>query len=216
MEMEAMEEHRENEVIPSSDESRSVGDDHHLVLSGVWIGLISQVSLIDMEGPTVLYQKHFARELCTGVISMQFETCSFHGFEKNVIVVATKDSSVLAIESDTGNTLGSGLVGPTKPSKALFMQVLDGKESVLICSEKATYVYLLQHVVQHMQCALHWTENLSWYETVTPKLLFWFGYLFGVFRRTANCILCTEDEQFELDKAQVFKEIAALETQALP
>lgn len=55
---------------------------------------------------------------------MQFETCSFHGFEKNVIVVATKDSSVLAIESDTGNTLGSGLVGPTKPSKALFMQVL--------------------------------------------------------------------------------------------
>ncbi|KAF7132957.1 hypothetical protein RHSIM_Rhsim09G0123300 [Rhododendron simsii] len=42
MEMEAKGEQRENEVIPSSDESRSVGDDHHLVLSGVWIGLISQ------------------------------------------------------------------------------------------------------------------------------------------------------------------------------
>ncbi|KAG5565729.1 hypothetical protein RHGRI_001595 [Rhododendron griersonianum] len=42
MEMEAKEEQRENEVIPSSDESRAVGDDHHLVLSGVWIGLISQ------------------------------------------------------------------------------------------------------------------------------------------------------------------------------
>ncbi|KAG5556981.1 hypothetical protein RHGRI_007285 [Rhododendron griersonianum] len=42
MEMEAKEEQRENEVIPSSDESRSVSDDHdHLVLSGVWIGLIS-------------------------------------------------------------------------------------------------------------------------------------------------------------------------------
>ncbi|KAF7113870.1 hypothetical protein RHSIM_RhsimUnG0106700 [Rhododendron simsii] len=49
MEMEAKGEQRENEVIPSSDESRSVGDDHHLVLSGVWIGLISQwiyVSLV--------------------------------------------------------------------------------------------------------------------------------------------------------------------------
>ncbi|KAI8536802.1 hypothetical protein RHMOL_Rhmol10G0285300 [Rhododendron molle] len=116
---------------------------------------LGYVSLIDMEGPTVLYQKHFASELCTGVISMQFETCSFHGFEKNVIVVATKDSSVLAIESDTGNTLGSGLVGPTKPSKALFMQVLDGKESVLICSEKATYVYSLQHVVQGIKQVLY-------------------------------------------------------------
>lgn len=116
---------------------------------------LGYVSLIDMEGPTVLYQKHFASELCTGVISMQFETCSFHGFEKNVIVVATKDSSVLAIESDTGNTLGSGLVGPTKPSKALFMQVLDGKESVLICSERATYVYSLQHVVQGIKQVLY-------------------------------------------------------------
>ncbi|KAG5530010.1 hypothetical protein RHGRI_030393 [Rhododendron griersonianum] len=134
---------------------------------------LGYVSLIDMEVPTVLYQKHFASELCTGVISMQFETCSFHGFEKNVIVVATKDSSVLAIEGDTGNTLGSGLVGPTKPSKALFMQVLGnslliylvtssyvsrpthGKESVLICSEKATYVYSLQHVVQGIKQVLY-------------------------------------------------------------
>ncbi|KAH7849902.1 hypothetical protein Vadar_024735 [Vaccinium darrowii] len=116
---------------------------------------LGYVSLIDMEGAAVLYQKHFASELCTGVISMQFETCNFHGFEKNLIVVATKDSSVLAIENDTGNTFGSGIVGPTKPSKALFMQVLDGKESVLICSEKATYVYSLQHVVQGIKQVLY-------------------------------------------------------------
>ncbi|KAF7141063.1 hypothetical protein RHSIM_Rhsim06G0180100 [Rhododendron simsii] len=42
------EEQRENEVIPSSDESRSVGDDHHLVLSRVWIGLISQWILVSL------------------------------------------------------------------------------------------------------------------------------------------------------------------------
>ncbi|KAK2966840.1 hypothetical protein RJ640_027799 [Escallonia rubra] len=131
------------------------------------------VSLIDMEGPTLLYEKHIASELSSAVIALQFETCSFHGFEKNVIVVATKDSSVLALESDTGNMLSSCMVHPKKPSKALFMQILDtsgggpktgaGLESskgnpvddgipkqllLLLCSEKAVYLYSLTHVVQ--------------------------------------------------------------------
>lgn len=83
-----------------------------------------QVSVIDIEGPTLLYQKHFASELCTGIISLQFQTCNLHGFEKNVIAVATKDSSVLAIDSDTGNTLSTSIVHPKKPSRALFMHVL--------------------------------------------------------------------------------------------
>ncbi|KAL7231198.1 hypothetical protein ACSBR2_009461 [Camellia fascicularis] len=141
------------------------------------------VSLIDMEGPTLLYQKHIASELCTGIISLQFETCSIHGFEKNILVVATKDSSVLAVESDTGNTLSSALVHPKKPSRALFMQILDGQDasgrglnkleaqdlskgnsiddaipkqlSVLLCSEKATYVYSLVHVVQGIKKVLY-------------------------------------------------------------
>ncbi|KAK2999096.1 hypothetical protein RJ639_023440, partial [Escallonia herrerae] len=126
------------------------------------------VSLIDMEGPTLLYEKHIASELSSAVIALQFETCSFHGFEKNVIVVATKDSSVLALESDTGNLLSSCMVHPKKPSKALFMQILGiktgaGLESskgnpvddgirkqllLLLCSEKAVYLYSLTHVVQ--------------------------------------------------------------------
>uniref|UniRef100_A0A5B7B5H0 Lethal giant larvae (Lgl)-like C-terminal domain-containing protein n=2 Tax=Davidia involucrata TaxID=16924 RepID=A0A5B7B5H0_DAVIN len=134
------------------------------------------VSVIDMEGPNLLYQKHIASELCTGVISLQFEACCFHGFEKNVLVVATKDSSVLALESDTGNTISSSMVCPKKPSRALFMQILDGQDTagrgsnklegpdlskghsiddvmpkqllLLLCSEKAVYVYSLSHVVQ--------------------------------------------------------------------
>ncbi|XAR58059.1 hypothetical protein NMG60_11026416 [Bertholletia excelsa] len=138
------------------------------------------VSLIDIEGPTILYQKHIASELCTGVISLQFDSCSFHGFEKNVLVVASKDSSVLAIERDTGNTIADGLVRPKKPSRALFMQILDGQHisepnkvegqdsskgnsiddatrkhlSLLLCSEKAAYVYSLGHMVQGIKKVL--------------------------------------------------------------
>ena len=77
-----------------------------------------------MDGPSLLYQKHIASEISTGIISLQFLTCSLHGFEKNILAVGTKDSSVLALDSETGNTLSTETVHPKKPSKALFMQVL--------------------------------------------------------------------------------------------
>lgn len=72
----------------------------------------------------MLYEKHFASELSAGIISLQFETCSLHGFEKNVLVAATKDSSVVALESETGNTLNTNIIRPKKPFRALFMQIL--------------------------------------------------------------------------------------------
>ncbi|GAV83036.1 Lgl_C domain-containing protein [Cephalotus follicularis] len=124
------------------------------------------VSVFDVEGPTIIYQKHIASEICVGIISLQFETCSLHGFQKNVLVVATRDSSVLALDSDTGNMLSTSMVHPKKPSRALFMKVLDGHDAVaigsnlsngvedskqsflLLCCEKAAYVYSLNHVVQ--------------------------------------------------------------------
>jgi WD40 repeat protein len=130
---------------------------------------LGYVSVIDMEGASVLYEKHIASELCTAIISLQFKTCILHGFEKNVLIVATKDSSVLAIETDTGNILSPNKIQPNKPSKALFMQILDGHDSsdgqdyskgnsfgesslkqplLLICSEKAVYVYSFVHIVQ--------------------------------------------------------------------
>lgn len=83
-----------------------------------------QVLLIDPDGPSVLYERHIASEFSTGIISIHFETCSFHGFEKNVIIVATKDSSVVTLERDTGITLSSSVVRPSKPAKALFTRVL--------------------------------------------------------------------------------------------
>ncbi|KAF3440877.1 hypothetical protein FNV43_RR19163 [Rhamnella rubrinervis] len=141
------------------------------------------VSVIDIEGLTLLYQKHFASELCTGIISLKFQTCILHGFEKNVIAVATKDSSVLAIDSDTGNILSTSTVHPKKPSRALFMHVLDGQDMsnrganplnsidsskgnhtedsmpkqllLLLCSEKAAYIYSFMHVMQGVKKVIY-------------------------------------------------------------
>ena len=62
--------------------------------------------------------------ICTGVISLQFQTSILHGLEKNVLVVGTKVSSVLTLDSETGNMLTTSRVQPKKPSKALFMQSL--------------------------------------------------------------------------------------------
>ncbi|XP_047312478.1 uncharacterized protein LOC124915758 isoform X2 [Impatiens glandulifera] len=129
-------------------------------------------SLIHMEGPTLLYQKQIVSEICPGIISVQFEICDFHGFEKNVLVMATKDSCVLALERDTGEALGSSLVHPKKPSKSLFMGILDGRassvysikgrslvdqkqSSVLLCTEKAAYIFSLTHVTQGTKKVLH-------------------------------------------------------------
>ncbi|KAH1206127.1 Craniofacial development protein 2 [Glycine max] len=134
------------------------------------------VSVFNIDGPTLLYQKHIASEISAGIISLQFLTSSLHGFEKNILAVGTKDSSVLALDKEAGNTLGTGTIHPKKPSKALFMQVLDGQgapvngsitkdglessernhiedattkqQYILLCSEKALYVYSLVHAIQ--------------------------------------------------------------------
>ncbi|KAK6150296.1 hypothetical protein DH2020_015228 [Rehmannia glutinosa] len=127
------------------------------------------VSLIDPEGPNILYQKHIASEFSTGIVSTHFETCNFHGFDKNVIIVATKDSSFVTLERDTGNTLNSGVVRPNKPSRALFTRILDGTEInitssdnstpkqsfLLLCSEKAVYAYSLMQLVQGVKKVLY-------------------------------------------------------------
>ncbi|XVF62302.1 hypothetical protein PTKIN_Ptkin08bG0206500 [Pterospermum kingtungense] len=123
------------------------------------------VSLVDTEGPNIIFQSHIASDICLGIISMQFKTCSLQNFEKNVLVVATKDSSVVAFDTDTGNMMSTSMVRPKKPSRALFMQILDWQDIsvrggspieggmpkqsfILICSEKAAYVYSLIQAIQ--------------------------------------------------------------------
>lgn len=117
------------------------------------------ISVIDKEGSSILYQKQIGTELSADVISLKFETSNIHGFEKNILVIATRDSSVLALDADSGNTLSSSTVHPKKPSRALYMQTLEAsrgssteepaqKQQLLLCSEKAVYIYSLPHIVQ--------------------------------------------------------------------
>ncbi|KAK8471598.1 hypothetical protein PHAVU_003G270100 [Phaseolus vulgaris] len=141
------------------------------------------VSVFNLDGPTLLYQKHITSEISAGIISLQFLTCSLHGFEKNILAVGTKDSSVMALDKENGNTLGTGTISPKKPSKALFMKVLDGQgeqvtgsitkdgldlseknhiddattkqQYILLCSEKALYVYSLVHAIQGVKKVLY-------------------------------------------------------------
>ncbi|KZV52956.1 hypothetical protein F511_34061 [Dorcoceras hygrometricum] len=134
------------------------------------------VSLVDIEGPTILYQRLIACEFSKGIISTHFGTCSFHGFEKNVLLVAIKDSSLLALERDSGDTLSSCMVRPEKPSRALYSRILDvqgisgnsnsnnttAKQSlVLLCTEKAVYVYSFLHLVQGVKKVLHKRKFIS-------------------------------------------------------
>lgn len=72
----------------------------------------------------MLYERHFTSELSSGIISLQFKTCNFHGFDKNALVVASKDSSVIALEIETGNTISANPIRSKKPSRALFMHIL--------------------------------------------------------------------------------------------
>ncbi|CAI9279044.1 unnamed protein product [Lactuca saligna] len=101
-----------------------------LLISGDQTGT---VSVIDIGGATVLYERRIASEISTAVISLQFGMCSLHGFEKSVLMAATRDSSAWALKR---NSFDDGVV----------------KESLLLCSEKAVYVYSLSHVVQASTC----------------------------------------------------------------
>nr|GLL19079.1 uncharacterized protein LOC109167711 [Ipomoea trifida] len=118
------------------------------------VGSVGYVSLIDFESLSLRYERSIENKHCTSpdIIASQFE--------KKVLVVATRDSSVLALDGETGNILSPSIVHPTKPSRALFMQIIDCKDTdkrnsdasrlplVLLCSEKAVYVYSLEHIVQ--------------------------------------------------------------------
>ncbi|XP_039061499.1 uncharacterized protein LOC120205741 [Hibiscus syriacus] len=136
------------------------------------------VSLVDTEGLNIIFQSHIASDICPGIISMHFKTCSLQNFEKDVLVVATKDSSVLAFDSDSGNMLSASMVQPKKLSRALFMQILDWQDIsvrganisigspveddipkqsfILVCSEKASYVYSL---IQTIQVIIHYKKK---------------------------------------------------------
>ncbi|KAH9710607.1 Lgl C domain-containing protein [Citrus sinensis] len=112
---------------------------------------VMKVYLLDTEGPTVLYQKHIASDISSGIISLQFETCSLQGFEKNFLVIATKDSSVL-----DGLSRGANLSNVAGMNKGSPKENAVPKQCfVLLCSEKAAYAYSLSHAVQGVKKVLY-------------------------------------------------------------
>lgn len=98
----------------------------------VLIPVYLQVSLVDIEEANVIYTKHIGSVICPGIISVQFDSCSVQGFEKNVLVVAMRDSSIFALDSDTGNMIGTNMIKPKKPFKVLYMQILGRSTSPFI------------------------------------------------------------------------------------
>ncbi|KAE9614576.1 putative transcription factor WD40-like family [Lupinus albus] len=103
------------------------------------------VSVFNIDGLTLIYQKHIPSEISAGIISLQFQICKLHGFEKNILAVGTKDSSFLALDSETGNTLSSRTVHPNKPSKALFMQLFVCKINtmLILCRINSSILFLI-------------------------------------------------------------------------
>ncbi|XP_020676205.1 uncharacterized protein LOC110095132 isoform X2 [Dendrobium catenatum] len=143
------------------------------------------VYVFDIKGASILYQKQFPTQIYTGTISLQFENCNHNGYIKNVLLIATEDSSVIAVEADTGNDLSSNGIHTKKPSRCLLMQILDispdgvctahlqelnqgkvdkdktiNQSLILLCSEKAVRLYSLNHAVQGIK-KLHCKKKLS-------------------------------------------------------
>ncbi|KAJ8505231.1 hypothetical protein OPV22_006117 [Ensete ventricosum] len=131
------------------------------------------VSVIQMEGTTILYQKQIPGQVYSGIMSLQFVNHGQNGSEKSILMVGMEDSSVLALEEDSGHALSANPVKTKKTCKALLMHILDAspngvwtsdyvdtsKQSyskqlmqkqplVLICSENAIRLYALIHVLQ--------------------------------------------------------------------
>ncbi|XP_020578032.1 uncharacterized protein LOC110023121 [Phalaenopsis equestris] len=143
------------------------------------------VFVVDTKGGSILYQKQFPTQIYTGTIALQFESCNHNGYLKNVLLIATEDSSVIAIEEDTGNDMNDSGIHPKKPSRCLLMHILDispdgectarlkelnqenhdkdktmNQSLILLCSEKAVRLYSLNHAVQGIK-KLHCKKKLS-------------------------------------------------------
>ncbi|TVU14871.1 hypothetical protein EJB05_38367 [Eragrostis curvula] len=122
------------------------------------------VSVINIEDATILYQKQFECRLSGGIASLQFETYSHNGYDKDILVVAMEDSSIFILEQETGKLLNTNPVQTEKPSKALLLQILElapddasvsdnhdtvSKESLLLlCTENAVRLFSLSHAIQ--------------------------------------------------------------------
>ena len=83
-----------------------------------------QVSVIKIDDATILYQKQLECRVPGGISSLQFELYSHNGYDKDLLIVGMKDSSVSIFEEETGKLLNPNPVQTNRPSKALLLQTL--------------------------------------------------------------------------------------------
>lgn len=97
---------------------------HSVCLMNCLICRVFQVSVIQLEETTVLYQKQISSQLNSGITSLHFGSSAQNGIVKKILLVGTEDSSILPLEKDSGNLLIAKPLQPKKPSKALLLRVL--------------------------------------------------------------------------------------------
>lgn len=56
-----------------------------------------QVSVINVEDATILYQEQFECRLPGGIASLQFEIYSHNGYDKDILIISMEDSSIFDI-----------------------------------------------------------------------------------------------------------------------
>jgi hypothetical protein len=111
-----------------------------------------QVSVINIEDATILYQKQFECRLSGGIASLEFETYSHNGYDKVILIMTMEDSSIFILEEETGNLLNTNPVQTDKTAKALLLQIL---------GELFGLIYLYIYLV---------TRNI--YSTIIPIMSF--------------------------------------------
>lgn len=97
---------------------------HHVIYLHVKENVVFQVSVIQMEGTTILYQKQIPGQVYSGIMSLQFVNHGQNGSENSILLVGMEDSSVLALEEDSGHALSANPVKTKKTCKALLMHIL--------------------------------------------------------------------------------------------
>jgi hypothetical protein len=133
------------------------------------------VALIHIEEASIVYQKQIQGLAASGINSMQFVKFVLEGFEKNILLVATEDSSILAIEEDTGNGLSPNTVQTKNPSRSLLMHVL-GELPIFVLSVLLSYLNYtgfecmnFWHFFSHYDYDVHctWIRHVYYLSSVT-------------------------------------------------
>ena len=110
---------------------------------------VFQVSVINIEDATILYQKQFECRLSGGIASLQFEIYGHNGYDKDILIIAMEDSSIFILEEETGKLLNPNPVQTDKPSKALLLQMM-GELYGLACNRiflLYTFIVLSYHCI---------------------------------------------------------------------